>query len=73
MLSFKELSIVARRILFFVVEEVFLLMGEVWSNIVQIHKHSIRERGGCFAESFHFCLRFKGFVNKISHSLYANK
>ena len=27
----------------------------------------------CFAESFHFCLRFKGFVNKIRHSLYANK
>ena len=24
----------------------------------------------CFAESFHFHLRFKGFVNKISHSLY---
>ena len=27
----------------------------------------------CFAESFHFCLRFKGFVNKRSHSLYSNK
>ena len=27
----------------------------------------------CFAESFHFRLRFKGFVNKISHSLYPNK
>ena len=27
----------------------------------------------CFAESFHFCLRFKGFVNKIRHSLYTNK
>ena len=27
----------------------------------------------CFAESFHFRLRFKGFVNKISHSLYTNK
>ena len=27
----------------------------------------------CFAESFHCCLRFKGFVNKISHSLYTNK
>ena len=23
--------------------------------------------GGCFAERFHFHLRFKGFVNKISH------
>ena len=22
---------------------------------------------------FHFCLRYKGFVNKISHSLYTNK
>ena len=27
----------------------------------------------CFAESFHFCLRFKGFVNKRSHALYSNK
>ena len=26
-----------------------------------------------FAESFHFHLRFKGFVNEISHSLYTNK
>ena len=24
----------------------------------------------CFAQSFPFCLRFKGFVNKISHSLH---
>ena len=28
---------------------------------------------GCFAKSFHFHLRFKGFVNKISHSSYTNK
>ena len=27
----------------------------------------------CFEESFQFCLRFKGFVNKRSHSLYSNK
>ena len=27
----------------------------------------------CFAESFHFCLRFKGFFSKISHSFYTNK
>ena len=27
----------------------------------------------CFAESFHFHLRYKGFVNKISHLLYTNK
>ena len=27
----------------------------------------------CFVKSFHFPLRFKGFVNKISHSLYTNK
>ena len=26
-----------------------------------------------FTKSFHFCLRFKGFVNKISHLLYTNK
>ena len=26
----------------------------------------------CFTQSFHFHLRFKGFVNKISHSLYTN-
>ena len=26
-----------------------------------------------FAKSFHFCLKFKGFVNKISHSLYTKK
>ena len=26
----------------------------------------------CLEESFHFHLRFKGFVNKISHSLYTN-
>ena len=26
--------------------------------------------GGCFAERFHFHLRLKGFVNKISHLLY---
>ena len=24
----------------------------------------------CFAESFYFRLRFKGFVNKISYSIY---
>ena len=24
----------------------------------------------CFAKSFHFCLRFKGFVNKMSHLFY---
>ena len=29
--------------------------------------------GYCFAKSFHFCLKFKGFVNKISHSLYPKK
>ena len=27
----------------------------------------------CFAESFHFRLRFKGYVNKINHLLYTNK
>ena len=27
----------------------------------------------CFTKSFHFCLRFKGFVNKINHFLYTNK
>ena len=27
----------------------------------------------CFTKSFHFCLRFKEFVNKISHLLYTNK
>ena len=27
----------------------------------------------CFAESFHFHLKFKRFVNKISHLLYTNK
>ena len=27
----------------------------------------------CFGESFHFHLRFKGFVNKIRHLLYTNK
>ena len=26
----------------------------------------------CFGESFHFCPRFQGFVNKISYSLYTN-
>ena len=29
--------------------------------------------GCCFAESIHFCLRFKGFVNKVSYWLYTNK
>ena len=27
----------------------------------------------CFAKSFHFCLRLKGFVNKISQLFYTNK
>ena len=30
-------------------------------------------KGYCFAKSFHFCLKFKGFVNKISHSLNTKK
>ena len=29
--------------------------------------------GSYFAKSFHFRLRFKGFVNKISHLLYTRK
>ena len=27
----------------------------------------------CFVESFHFHHRFKGFINKMSYSLYTNK
>ena len=38
------------------------------------HKESDWSDLACgFVESFHFLLRFKGFANKISHSLYSNK
>ena len=36
------------------------------------HKELDTTEGLSFA-LFHFCLRYKGFVNKISHSLYTNK
>ena len=56
--------------------EDFLIKMYMFCFQPSLHSDKMRCNGSilciscCFAESFHFCLRFKGFVNKISHSLY---
>ena len=48
--------------------------GYLLKNCPWGHKESDWSDLACgFVESFHFLLRFKGFINKISHSLYSNK
>ena len=58
---------------------VFLVKMYVFCFQPSLHSDKMRCNGSIlriscsFAKSFHIHLRFKGFVNKISHSLYTNK